>query len=838
MRTKCLALKLNGDGRLKRHDGPTATSTERRQFKVRTFYADWTRLPGVFRRASLLLPLVALGLWLLNITAFAAGPPVISDPGGSSTSTTSGNLFVFADPNGADATFHFEYGPDLNFGSSTPDFPLAAIDGEQLVQEPITGLMPATTYYIRAIAVNSEGTTISSTNNFDTLAFDNIGLPLPHVASADDPGGAADLSELDYQMGPQAASWADFDNDGDLDLLLTGLDELDFLPVTQLWQNNGDGTFTEVASGLPDVSFSAVAWGDYDNDGWLDVAISGVDCGCGATLCQVWRNQQDGTFALMADLGSLNAQSLAWGDYDNDGKPDLLLAGSDVCDIWRNNGDGTFTQINAGFIGVIDGGASWGDYDNDGRLDVIQTGWDDFNGTEITQLWHNNVNGTFNPVSTQLPAISLGYAQWVDFNNDGRLDILIHGTAFDPDVLGLYDLSEVWFNDGGGVFSKDPGANLLPMDSGAAVVGDFDNDGLSDIMKSGFDDISTFTTTFEQARNLGDGTFQFVETDMPPVTYSSLAFGDYDNDGRLDLLLVGATEFGFHSQVWHNLYAEANTPPTSPGGLAAVLTGTGVILSWNAGSDTQTPADGLTYNVRVGTTPGGSDIVSAQAAPDGYRRLPQMGNAQHNHSFILRNLAYGTYYWSVQAIDTSFAGSPFAAEGTFVTPVAVNDAVERAPDKTVKVRAAKLAANDVAADGSTLTVTGVGSPTGNGATVIIDTGWVIYMAPVGFNGTDTFTYDISDGNGGTATGTVTVLVLTPADSQTRNITAITPLSGGSMQIDFVGIPGGSYDVEATEDLSTPWTFLGTVVASGNGAFQFIDTDAPNHAARFYRAFRP
>jgi hypothetical protein len=91
-----------------------------------------------------------------------------------------------------------------------------------------------------------------------------------------------------------------------------------------------------------------------------------------------------------------------------------------------------------------------------------------------------------------------------------------------------------------------------------------------------------------------------------------------------------------------------------------------VVLSWQAGSDAQTPAKGLTYNLRVGTNSGGSGVVPCQCDPvTGQRRVPEMGNAQHRLFATLTNLPFGNYYWSVQSVDGTFAGSPFAPEQRF-----------------------------------------------------------------------------------------------------------------------------------------------------------------------------
>ena len=141
----------------------------------------------------------------------------------------------------------------------------------------------------------------------------------------------------------------------------------------------------------------------------------------------------------------------------------------------------------------------------------------------------------------------------------------------------------------------------------------------------------------------------------------SAAWGDYDNDGRLDFLLTG------RGQLWRNdLPIASNAPPAAPTGLSSTLSGATVSLSWNTSADDLTPSTGLNYNLRIGTTPGASDVLAPMALTDGLRLLPALGNAQAGTNAFVFNVAPGRdYYWSVQAVDTSFAGSPFAAEQQF-----------------------------------------------------------------------------------------------------------------------------------------------------------------------------
>jgi hypothetical protein len=160
---------------------------------------------------------------------------------------------------------------------------------------------------------------------------------------------------------------------------------------------------------------------------------------------------------------------------------------------------------------------------------------------------------------------------------------------------------------------------------------------------------------------------------LPPIISGSLAWGDCDNDGRLDFLVAGTIEGGYVSQLWRNNVVSSNSPSAAPAGLSTIVSGSSVVLNCNPPVDDHTPAAGLSYNVRLGTTPGGSDIVSAPALTNGTLLTPRMGAARGD-SIGFHNLTPGqTYYWSVQAVDTSFAGSPFAAEQHFSTsPLLIN----------------------------------------------------------------------------------------------------------------------------------------------------------------------
>jgi uncharacterized repeat protein (TIGR01451 family) len=454
-------------------------------------------------------------------------------------------------------------------------------------------------------------------------------------------------------MYSSSVAWGDYDNDGDLDAVLLGL-----APgigyITRVYRNDA-GVFTDSGAVLLGCYMGSVAWGDYDNDGDLDILLTGACWASGwSYVAKVYRND-GGTFTdIGAALTGVRQSAAAWGDYDNDGDLDILLAGhtgsAAVAKVYRNDA-GAFTDISAGLTGFYSCAVAWGDYDNDGDLDILMTG----NGAKL----YRNDGGGFTEVGTPLRGAFATSVAWGDYDNDGDLDILATGDT------GSGLLANVYRNDAGSF--TDIGAGMTGVSYGSAAWGDYDNDGDLDVLLTG-NDWYGGVRVGKVYRN-DAGAFTDIGAGLAGVQQSSVAWGDYDNDGDLDILLTGTISdySGAVARVYRNDSLTTNTVPAAPTGLAAATPGGNrVELRWTAASDAQTPSAGLTYNLRIGSSPGASDILSPMAAASGARRIPALGNAQHGTSAVLTPAASpGTYYWSVQAVDTAFGGSAFASEGSF-----------------------------------------------------------------------------------------------------------------------------------------------------------------------------
>jgi len=373
-----------------------------------------------------------------------------------------------------------------------------------------------------------------------------------------------------YTLDPAGGSIVeDFDNDGLLDIMTSTMDPC---KSARYFHNDGNGVFSDYTdrAGLAgQLGGLNMVQSDYNNDGWMDVLIMrggwlGTD---GRMRMSLLENNGDGSFTDVAHRSGLGStaypsQSASWGDYDNDGDLDLYSCNESIThgrigvdrvtfpgQLFRNNGDGTFTDV-AVEAGVTNAryckGSTWGDYDNDGDLDLYLSNTGDDN-----RLYRNDGRGRFRDVARELgvtgPVYSFPTWFW-DYDNDGWLDLFVSGYRGDvadvaSDYLGLPTAGarhRLYRNDGAGGFvdvSRESGISRVHLPMGANF-GDLDNDGFPDLyMGTGN---PSFETIVPNVMYRNDRGLRFQD-----VTFSGgfghlqkghgVAFGDLDRDGDQDI---------------------------------------------------------------------------------------------------------------------------------------------------------------------------------------------------------------------------------------------------------------------------------------------------------------
>ncbi len=338
-------------------------------------------------------------------------------------------------------------------------------------------------------------------------------------------------------------AWGDYDGDGYADLLVVN-GALDL--ASYLYRNNRDGTFSRVLADNPivldEVDGSGGVWADYDNDGDLDLLVTAW-----AQPNALYVNQGSGAFARTTEgqiaTDADSSAGCSWGDYDADGWLDLIVGnGANQANaLYHSLRDGAFERVRSGPIVedlLIHNGVAWGDCSNDGLPDLFVPNWE---GQD--SLFINEGSGQFHKVANAHPALlplRTGWCAWGDYDNDGWLDLHV-GVG-----MGSEQQSNVLYhNTGGGYFEAVTG---LPSAIGAPAWGDYDNDGYLDLMvvcsgRQGYLFRNNRDGTFERiSESPGDAA----------GAGQSCAWADYDNDGFLDLFVGIGANHGLTDALYHN----------------------------------------------------------------------------------------------------------------------------------------------------------------------------------------------------------------------------------------------------------------------------------------------
>lgn len=365
--------------------------------------------------------------------------------------------------------------PDLTEGSVD----LGDMDGDGDLDLVMTGLLNNGNALSRVLALEDSVFFGSIGGYLVTLSF-KVYRPVPAILN---------------QVWNGSAKWGDADGDGDGDLLLFGKTLVERVigqpmeeTVGELYIN--DGLNLVQAQTFQGLFAGDVAWGDFDGDGDQDFAA------CGASnpappydqRTIIYRNTRGRFAPVSAGLPGTMLCTLDWGDMDGDGDLDLALTGESaqgsLTVVYEHLEAGSFRQVELGMPGLYMADLDWGDYDNDGRADLVVSGGvlDPGLLRGLTVLFRSTPGGMVR-VDTALPNLLAGGAAWSDYDVDGDLDLILTGAE---SVFGQRS-GRVMTNDGG-QFRHE--FLLAGLTQGDMTVGDYNGDGDDDFLIIGFNDES------------------------------------------------------------------------------------------------------------------------------------------------------------------------------------------------------------------------------------------------------------------------------------------------------------------------------------------------------------
>jgi hypothetical protein len=493
-------------------------------------------------------------------------------------------------------------------------------------------------------------------------------------------------------------AWGDYNNDGLMDLAVMGRLE-DGKSFTAIYQNKA-GVLTDL--GLTNIPLlnGDLKWADINNDGWLDLLAVG-QFSASKNRVQLFTNRK--SFFEITEPRSIPAlknSTIAFGDHDANGTIDLVIIGADSVAnarsyLLNNDGKGNFVidnyfSDNQMIPAMCDGDIRFIDFDLDGDLDLIYAGSNKLDQSTAFGIGGIKVNTLLDPKNTinYIYSFSTNYVQGLnlanakfdlgDVDNDGDMDIVLIGTnqnggsntVASPIVKMIKNLSKEnrsRNNYNNYIYTQE--SIIDSVDQGSVKFADYNNDGLLDLAYTGTNKLKSPTTKI--LLNLGGfNNFDTVRNvALPQYSSSTIAWADYDNTGTVDLIVAGESKGVSALSVFVNDQGDNKNlaPSTPPTALNVTDFGLGrVMLSWTAPEDDRSSKSSLYYQIRVGTTAGGSDVMTVPVSKVNgkYKLLTSNTTLISSNSYYLE-LMPGKYYWSVMAIDNNFESSDFSTEASF-----------------------------------------------------------------------------------------------------------------------------------------------------------------------------
>jgi hypothetical protein len=488
-----------------------------------------------------------------------------------------------------------------------------------------------------------------------------------------------------------ASAWGDINKDGYMDVVICGYDNADYGGNCEVYMNSGTTLVQNATWGgdIIDRGSGSVVLGDVNGDGWLDLFASGFAHVHPSNYYDVHIYINNGTAFHLDDMWTGDATPVAdsgamFGDVDNDGDLDLALTGKDSntdpsAQLLINNGTSFVDSAQWGQNLVpVDGAVDvfWADLNRDGKLDLVTQGYNGTAGPDMFNVYINN-GTTLNRNKTWESGVTgteLGSLWAGDIDADGYTDVLEFGDAYPGPVK-----TAVAFRNTGSGFTEQTAwdANLNGINGGGNIGGaDINNDGRYDIMTSGWNGAMRLTGIY-----LWDGTtFTYnalYSQNLTNVSSTSLTWVDVDNDSVVDLLVTGYTGNGWMAQVYSQHSDAPNAKPNAPTTLTTSYSNGNLSLGWDGATDNETASISLTYNLRIGTTSErstarvreltGNDIMAGDLGGNGRVDNQRQGNMRSMENFTLKGKDRD-YYWAVQAIDTGLAQGNWSVEQYYDSP--------------------------------------------------------------------------------------------------------------------------------------------------------------------------
>ncbi|MBL9140034.1 MAG: VCBS repeat-containing protein [Verrucomicrobiales bacterium] len=548
-------------------------------------------------------------------------PPQIDGESWLGVTSTSAYLNADVTTFGQPTAAWMEWGSNREFGQTGSLQVIPASDHKQAWAGALFDLPSGTLLHARLVVSNQVGISRGTVFSFTTPAASSFGS-LPWTLST---------------TGSAVMAWADFDEDGDMDLAVaSGVAR----GVTMLGRGDGRGWFSEEILATNHPAAGSAQWTDADSDGDLDLLVAGVSA---SSPDRVFLNDNGRLIPVGLTARDLTGMvSPVWADFDQDGDPDPLMRRAAL---YRNLGRGRYGSMAPLAPSLSSDRTAWVNMGAPGQWDYVII------RDDAARVYRTRSPGLWETQPFVLPGVSETDSFTRDFTGDGLPDAL----------LGL----------GGGrrpqLYGNDGGTNFVPLGShfegvagGLIGHGDFDGDGHPDVVTAQSSNLLVWLRTTNSYAALDPVRLKFA-----PTNYG-IAFVDFDNDGRLDF---SATDRRVNNTnrlaLYRNTLTSFRDVPVVPTNLVSEVISNRVILRWEM--PTHAVAGVLpTFNVEIGTAPGGRDVVNGWADRDtGYRRVPRAGNAGYHREFMVRDLYPGTYFWTVQSVNEGYLGSPFASEGAF-----------------------------------------------------------------------------------------------------------------------------------------------------------------------------